>query len=86
MVVYIFVPLKSLCWFYLISIPVRYYAFGNTRVVGDLWCVFPSAGGNAEDSGGDARESEEPAADETPESDPEVVSLESYKYKDASKG
>ena len=41
--IYTTVFLKMLSWLYLLSLFVRYYAFGNRCVFADMPCVFPSA-------------------------------------------
>ena len=43
LIVLTLIPFKMLCWLYLLSIPLRYYAFGNRHVGRRMWCIFPSA-------------------------------------------
>ena len=62
MVVYIAVPMKLLCWLYLLSLLFRYYALGNHRVYADMMTVFPSA--RPADGGGEDTSEE---TGETPE-------------------
>ena len=54
LIVQTLIPIKVLCWLYLLSIPLRYYAFGNRHVCRRMWCVFPSASWPANQDASDA--------------------------------